>query len=103
MIYLFMGFNNIVAPVSLTYVVEVCPFLLRGQGATLYQLSGNVVGFFNNCESYCNGCYKMEILHRMVYLVNLSNEHCILDIPRNKGPRFRRSCTSFWLGRYSWI
>lgn len=48
MIYLFLGFYHIVSPVASTYTMEVCPFHLRAQGATLYQLSGNVVGFFNN-------------------------------------------------------
>ncbi|SGZ49615.1 CIC11C00000003332 [Sungouiella intermedia] len=48
MIYLFSGFYHIVSPVSSTYVMEVCPYQLRAQGATLYQLCGNVIGFFNN-------------------------------------------------------
>lgn len=65
MIYLFMGFNNIVAPVSMTYVMEVCPFQLRGQGATLYQLSGNVIGFFNN---YVNPI-AMEAIDWKYYIV----------------------------------
>lgn len=48
MIYLFLGFYNIAGPVSMAYATEVCPFHLRGQGATLYQLAGNIVGLFNN-------------------------------------------------------
>lgn len=48
MIYLFGGFYHIVSPVAMTYVMEICPFHLRAQGSTLYQLSGNVIGFFNN-------------------------------------------------------
>lgn len=61
MIYLFLGFYHIVSPVSMTFVMEVCPFHLRAQGAILYQLSGNVIGFFNN---YVNNIAMQAITWR---------------------------------------
>lgn len=65
MIYLFLGFYHIVSPVAGTYTMEVCPYHLRAQGATLYQLSGNVVGFFNN---YVNNV-AMDAIQWRYYIV----------------------------------
>lgn len=48
MIYLYSGFYHIASPVVSTYVMEICPYNLRGQGATIYQLMGNLILLFNN-------------------------------------------------------
>lgn len=61
MIYLFSGFYHIVSPVASTYVMEVCPYHLRAQGATIYQLTGNCIGFFNN---YVNNIAMVAIQWR---------------------------------------
>ena len=65
MIYLFSGFYHIASPVSSTYVMEVCPYHLRAQGSTIYQLAGNVIGFFNN---YVNNI-AMEAIKWKYYIV----------------------------------
>lgn len=48
MIYLFGGAYHIASPVPLTYIMEINPFSLRAKASMLYQLSGNVIGLFNN-------------------------------------------------------
>ncbi|KAK6455943.1 major facilitator superfamily domain-containing protein [Scheffersomyces xylosifermentans] len=61
MIFLFTGFFHIVSPVGSTYVMEVAPFHLRAQASTIYQLSGNNIGFFNN---YVNNIAMVAITWR---------------------------------------
>ncbi|KAK6458509.1 general substrate transporter [Scheffersomyces xylosifermentans] len=61
MIFLFTGFYHIVSPVGSTYVMEVAPFHLRAQASTIYQLSGNIIGFFNN---YVNNIAMVAITWR---------------------------------------
>ncbi len=47
-IFLYSGFNNICAVIGTPYVMEVTPYALRAKASTIYQITGNVVGFFNN-------------------------------------------------------
>lgn len=65
MIFLFMGFYHIESPVAMAYVMEVCPFHLRGHGATFYQLAGGVTGLFNN---YVNNI-AMDAIKWKYYIV----------------------------------
>ncbi|KAK7204066.1 general substrate transporter [Myxozyma melibiosi] len=46
--YIYQGFYHLTAPFAPTYISEVVPYSLRAKGSMLYQLSGNVVGIFNN-------------------------------------------------------
>lgn len=39
---------QICSPIAFTYTMEIAPFSLRSKAAMIYQLSGSVVGFFNN-------------------------------------------------------
>lgn len=65
MIFLFQGFYHIESPIAMTYVMEVCPFHLRGQGSTMYQLAGGVTGLFNN---YVNNI-AMDAIQWKYYIV----------------------------------
>lgn len=47
-IYLYNGFNPFCANIGTPYVMELSPFSLRAKASMIYQLSGNVVGLFNN-------------------------------------------------------
>ncbi|EGV61796.1 hypothetical protein PSN45_000480 [Yamadazyma tenuis] len=86
MIYLFSGFYHIASPVAMTYVMEVCPFHLRAQGSTIYQLSGNVIGFFNN---YVNPIAMNAITWKyyIVWCIWLVVQICIVYFifPETKG------------------
>ncbi|KAK9350312.1 general substrate transporter [Lipomyces doorenjongii] len=48
MIFLYNGCNIICAAIGTPYVMEVCPYFMRAVGSTIYQLSGNIAGVFNN-------------------------------------------------------
>jgi len=47
-IFLYSGVNNICAVIGTPYVMEVSPYSLRAKAATIYQITGNVAGLFNN-------------------------------------------------------
>ena len=47
-IYLYSGVNNICAVIGTPYVMEITPYSLRAKAATIYQVTGNVAGFYNN-------------------------------------------------------
>lgn len=86
MIYLYAGFYHIASPVASTYVMEVCPYNLRGQGATIYQLMGNVIMLFNN---YVNNIAMNAITWRyyIVWCVWLAVQFSIVlfIFPETKG------------------
>ncbi|CAN6651359.1 hexose transporter Hxt15p [Trichomonascus vanleenenianus] len=48
MIYLYNGLNPFCAVIGTPYVMEITPYSLRASASMFYQLSGNVVGLFNN-------------------------------------------------------
>ncbi|KAI8068592.1 general substrate transporter [Gongronella butleri] len=51
MIYLYVIFYHVVAPIAPTYITEVMPFSLRSKASTIFQLLGQIIGLFN---SYVN-------------------------------------------------
>ncbi|KAK9469019.1 general substrate transporter [Lipomyces arxii] len=65
MIYLYNGCNVICAVIGTPYVMEICPYFMRATGSMIYQLSGNVVGLFNN---YVNPI-AMEAITWKYYIV----------------------------------
>jgi sugar porter (SP) family MFS transporter len=48
MIFIYSGFGNFCATIGTPYVMEVSPYSLRASASTIYQLTGNVAGLFNN-------------------------------------------------------
>lgn len=47
-IYLFNGFYHICSCITSPYILELSPYALRAKGASIYQLTGNTAGLFNN-------------------------------------------------------
>jgi len=47
-IYLYFGVNNIGAVIGTPYVMEASPYSLRANAVTIYQITGNIAGFYNN-------------------------------------------------------
>lgn len=64
-IYFYFGFYHMSSPIGTTYVMEVAPYALRNQAATMYQLCTNGWILFNN---YVNNL-GMDVIQWRYYIV----------------------------------